>query len=70
MTGHLQQTFREWVRRGMPEPAPSFEALRDSPMYLPGDVIDVLVSERGLIGVRTYGDAVRQMGAERPSLPV
>ena len=68
MTGHLQQTFREWVRKGMPDPVPSFEALRDSEMYLPGDVIDVLVSERGLIGVRTYGQAVRQIEAERPSL--
>jgi len=70
MTGHLQQTFRQWVRKGMPEPAPSFEELRDSPMYLPGDVIEVLARTRGLADVRTYGQAVRQLDLEHPPLAV
>ncbi|MEP6758127.1 MAG: hypothetical protein ABJB55_02925 [Actinomycetota bacterium] len=70
MTGHMQQTFREWVRKGMPEPAPPFEALRDSSMYLPGDVIEMLVTKRGLTDVRTYGQAVRQLGAQRPFLAI
>ncbi|HVD71615.1 MAG TPA: hypothetical protein VNG34_12240 [Actinomycetota bacterium] len=65
MTGHLQQTFREWVRKGMPDPVPSFAELRDSTMYLPRDVIDVLAEKRGLTEVRTYGQAVRQLGVER-----
>jgi len=64
MTGHLQQTFREWVRKGMPEPAPDFDALRDSSMYLPADVIEALVTERGLTDVRTFGQAVRQLDGE------
>ena len=66
MTGHLQQTFRQWVRGGMLEPAPSFDGLLDSSMYLPGDVIDALVSERGLTDVRTYGQAVEQLQAKKP----
>jgi hypothetical protein len=70
MIGHLQQTFRQWVRKGMPEPAPSFEELRDSSMYLPGDVIQILAIERGVTDVRTYGQAVRQLDLERPSLAV
>ena len=70
MTGHLQQTFRQWVRKGMPEPAPSFEELRDSPMYLPGDVIAILAVERGMPDMRTYGQAVRYLDLERPSLAV
>jgi hypothetical protein len=67
MTGHLQQKFREWVRAGMPEPAPSFEALRNSSMYLPGDVIQELVTQRGLTDVRTFGQAVRQLEGESPA---
>jgi hypothetical protein len=63
-TDRLQQTFREWVRKGMPEPAPSFEALRDSSMYLPADVIAMLVAERGLTSFWTYGQAVRQLSGE------
>ena len=35
-------------------------------MYLPGDVIDALVSERGLTDVRTYGQAVEQLQAKKP----
>jgi hypothetical protein len=62
---YLQQTFREWVRKGMPDPVPSFAELRDSTMYLPRDVIDVLAEKRGLSEVRTYGQAVRQLGVER-----
>jgi hypothetical protein len=64
-TDRLQQTFREWVRKGMPEPAPSFEALQDSSMYLPADVIQMLVTERGLISFWTYGQAVRQLRGEQ-----
>ena len=64
MMGHLQQTFREWVRGGMSEPAPSFEELRDDSMYLPADVIEMLVAERGLTDFWTYGQAVRQLTGE------
>ncbi len=64
---HLQQTFREWVRKGMPEPAPSFEALRDSSMYLPADVIEILITERGLVSFWTYGQAVRQLSGDYSS---
>jgi hypothetical protein len=64
MTSHLQQTFREWVRKGMREPAPSFEALRDSSDFLPADVIEILVTERGLTSFWNYGQAVRQLSGE------
>ena len=60
-TSHLEQTFREWVRKGMREPAPSFEALRDVSDYLPADVIEMLVTERGLTSIWNYGQAVRQL---------
>jgi hypothetical protein len=60
-TCHLEQTFREWVRKGMREPAPSFEALRDVSDYLPADVIEMLVTERGLRSFWNYGQAVRQL---------
>ena len=60
-TSHLEQTFREWVRKGMREPAPSFEALRDVSDYLPADVIEMLVTERGLTSFWNYGQAVRQL---------
>jgi hypothetical protein len=64
MTSHLEQTFREWVRKGMREPAPSFEALRDSSDFLPADVIEILVTERGLTSFWNYGQAVRQLSGE------
>jgi hypothetical protein len=60
-TSHLEQTFREWVRKGMREPAPSFEALSGSSAYLPADVIEMLVTERGLTSFWNYGQAVRQL---------
>jgi hypothetical protein len=60
-TSHLEQTFREWVRKGMREPAPSFEALKDVSDYLPADVIEMLVTERGLTSFWNYGQAVRQL---------
>jgi hypothetical protein len=63
-TSHLEQTFREWVRKGMREPAPSFEGLRGSSDYLPADVIEMLVTERGLTSFWTYGQAVRQLSGE------
>jgi hypothetical protein len=63
-TSHLEQTFREWVRKGMREPAPSFEALRGSSGYLPADVIEMLVTERGLTSFWNYGQAVRQLSGE------
>jgi translation initiation factor 2B subunit (eIF-2B alpha/beta/delta family) len=69
MTSHLEQTFREWVRKGMREPAPSFEALRSSTDYLPADVIEMLVTERGLTSFWTYGQAVSQLSGD-PSDPV
>ena len=59
-TSNLEQTFREWVRRGMREPAPSFEALRGVSDYLPADVIEML-TERGLTSFWNYGQAVRQL---------
>ena len=46
-TSYLEQTFRDWVRKGKREPAPSFEALRDISDYLPADVIEMLVTQRG-----------------------
>ena len=63
-TSHLEQTFREWVRKGMREPAPSFEALRGSSDYLPADVIQMLITERGLTSFWNYGQAVRQLWGE------
>ena len=60
-TSHLEQTFRDWVRKGMREPAPSFEALRDISDYLPADVIEMLVTQRGLTSFWNYGQAVRQL---------
>jgi hypothetical protein len=64
VTSHLEQTFREWVRKGMREPAPSFEGLRGSSDYLPADVIEMLVTERGLTSFWNYGQAVRQLLGE------
>jgi hypothetical protein len=60
-TSYLEQTFRDWVRKGMREPAPSFEALMGSSDYLPADVIEMLVTERGLTSLWNYGQAVRQL---------
>jgi hypothetical protein len=67
MTSHMQQSFREWVRKGMREPAPSFEALRGSSDYLPADVIEMLVTERRLTSFWNYGQAVRQLSGESSS---
>jgi hypothetical protein len=67
-TSHLEQTFREWVRKGMREPAPSFEALMGISDYLPADVIEMLVTQRGLTSLWNYGQAVRQLSAA-PSDP-
>jgi hypothetical protein len=64
----LERRFREWVRKGMAEPAPSFDALRDCSDYLPADVIEMLASERGLTSFWTYGQAVRQLTGDPPSL--
>jgi hypothetical protein len=64
VTSHLEQTFREWVRKGMREPAPSFEALRGSSDYLPADVIEILVADRGLKSFWTYGQAVSQLSGD------
>lgn len=62
----LERRFREWVRKGMAEPAPSFDALRDTSDYLPADVIEILASERGLTSFWNYGQAVRQLKGEPP----
>jgi hypothetical protein len=63
----LERRFREWVRKGMTAPAPSFDALGDSSDYLPADVIDMLAAQRGLTSFWTYGQAVRQLTGEPPS---
>jgi hypothetical protein len=63
----LERRFREWVRKGMAEPSPSFDALRDSSDYLPADVIEMLASERRLTSFWTYGQAVRQLAGDTPS---
>jgi hypothetical protein len=65
-TRHLEQTFREWVRKGMQEPAPSFEGLREISDYLPADVIEMLVTGRGLTSFWNYGQAVRQLSEGSP----
>jgi hypothetical protein len=63
----LERRFREWVRKGMAEPSPSFDALRDNADYLPADVIEILASARGLSSFWNYGQAVRQLKGEPPS---
>jgi hypothetical protein len=60
-TSYLEQTFRDWVRKAMREPAPSFEALMGISDHLPADVIEMLVTERGLTSFWNYGQAVRQL---------
>ena len=63
----LERRFREWVRKGMAEPSPSFDALRDSSDYLPADVIEMLAAERRLTSFWNYGQAVRQLAGDPPS---
>jgi hypothetical protein len=63
----LERRFREWVRKGMAEPMPSFDALRDSSDYLPADVIEMLATERRLTSFWSYGQAVRQLAGDPPS---
>jgi hypothetical protein len=60
----LERRFREWVRKGMVEPSPSFDALLDNSDYLPADVIGILAAERGLSFFWSYGQAVRQLRGE------
>jgi len=62
----LKRRFREWVRNGMAEPMPSFDALRDCTDYLPADVIEMLAAERRLTSFWTYGQAVRQLAGDPP----
>jgi hypothetical protein len=62
----LERRFREWVRKGMASPPPSFDALRDCSDYLPADVIEKLGAERGLTSFWSYGQAVRQLMGEPP----
>jgi hypothetical protein len=62
----VQAQFREWVRSGMDEPAPWFESLRDSDMFLPADVIEILTRDRHLTDFWTYGQAVRQLAGDPP----
>jgi hypothetical protein len=63
----LERRFREWVRKGMATPAPSFDGLKDCSDYLPADVIEMLGAERGLTSFWSYGQAVRQLTGEPPS---
>ena len=60
----LERRFREWVRKGMATPAPSFDGLRDCSDYLPADVIEMLAAKRGLTSFWSYGQAVRQLRGE------
>ena len=62
----LERRFREWVRKGMGEPMPAFDALRDSSDYLPVDVMEILTAERGLTSFWNYGQAVRQLAGDPP----
>jgi hypothetical protein len=64
----LTAAFCRWVRKGMPDPAPSFDGLRDSLYFVPGDVIEILARDRGLKRFRNFGQAVRQLGGEPPEL--
>ena len=63
----LERRSREWVRKGMAVPGPSFDGLRDCSDYLPADVIEKLATERGLTFFWNYGQAVRQLKGEPPS---
>jgi len=63
----MERRFRDWVRKGMVTPAPSFDALKDCSDYLPADVIEMLGAERGLTSFWNYGQAVRQLTGEPPS---
>jgi hypothetical protein len=63
----LERRFREWVRKGMATPSPSFDGLKDCSDYLPADVIELLAVERGVTSVWNYGQAVRQLTGEPPS---
>lgn len=62
----LTAAFCRWVRKGMPDPAPSFDGLRDSLYFVPGDVIEILARERGLKRFRNFGQAIRQLSGEPP----
>jgi hypothetical protein len=62
----LTAAFCRWVRRGMTEPAPSFEGLRDSLYFVPADVTQILTRERGLTNFWNYGQAVKQLAGEPP----
>jgi hypothetical protein len=62
----LTAAFCRWVRRGMPEPAPSFDGLRESLYFVPMDVREILARERGLSNFWNYGQAVKQLAGEPP----
>ena len=64
----LTAAFCRWVRRGMPDPVPSFEGLRDSLYFVPADVTRILTQTRGLTNFWNYGQAVKQLAGE-PSDP-
>jgi hypothetical protein len=64
----LTAAFCGWVRKGMYDPAPSFDALRDSLYFVPRDVKEILAGERGLRDFWNYGQAVRQLAGEPPDL--
>jgi hypothetical protein len=66
MSQYPEDRFCQWVRAGMPEPDPPFEALRDSLMFIPLDVIQILQRERSLVAFWNYGQAVSQLAGEPP----
>ena len=66
----LTAAFCRWVRRGMPDPAPDFEDLRESLYFVPADVTEILTRERGLTNFWNYGQAVKQLAGELPDRDV
>ena len=66
----LERRFREWVRKGVATPVPSFDALKDRSDYLRADVIEMLAAERRLTSFWSNGQAVRQLTGELPNSAV
>ena len=62
----LERRFREWVRKGMATPSPSFDALKDCSDYLPADVIEMLAAQRGLTSFWSTWTARTFVATDRP----